>query len=253
MLYDHGDMASLTSVFATSLALTAVLGLATQASAVTAEWDFTTAAPHIHAFGESEAFAAISGGNTLKASAFNTSNNSGSGSFVAAALNHDTQGLGVTAKVGTGSEAIGAGAQQLDNSGRDELILLELPADDSDPISLTFSAVQANDDARVWIGGSGAGLSLTGAFFATLGTLGLTLVHDGDLPGTGNNVTLLLSGSETGRYVVIAGRAEGNDDFRIKAFAAETAAAQVPGLPGLVLIASGVLAVLLWPPRKSGS
>ena len=140
-------------------------------------------------------------GETLKARAYSTSNNSGSGKFEKVEINTYSGGVGVR-NYDDGNEA-SSPQHAIDNNGRDDLVVFEFKDDTYNPTSFMIGWKQGDADIRAWIGGETlpAGYNFTGESFSDLAGLGFTSFSF-------NNVatdTLMSFNTDlTGRYLIFA-------------------------------------------------
>lgn len=198
-------------------------------------------------------------GEVLKASAYATNNNPGTGAFKKATLTIWDGGLGVK-----NSDQSTEGSNPnyaVDNYGRDELVVFEYVYP-IDFISYGFTGFEigwrySDSDISVWIGGESlsANYDFTGKKFSDLANLGFTKFDFNNVPiNTFQSLT-----NVAGHYLLIAPKVNGggNDFFKISQISGEmtstrTPPAEVPEPNNIALI--GIALIGLWATRrKKGS
>lgn len=189
----------------------------------------------------------------LKARAYATGADDGSGDLVKRNIGVYSGGLGVSG----GADSTSSPQHSLDSVGQNDLILFEFDGI-YNPRSITIGWKEGDSDIQVWVGGSGsAGLDLTTACgggaceISELASLGFSvpaLQYEDLVVGTPRSLSTTL----TGRYLLVAARFEGgnctgcDDDYvKISTLVAKTTTGKVPepAAAGLLLLG---LAALGW-------
>lgn len=186
----------------------------------------------------------------LKARAYATGNNDGTGNIVARNLGLYSGGLGVSG----GNDSTSSPNHSLDSVGANDLILFEFDAGGYNPRSITIGWKQGDADIQIWIGGpASAGLNLATACaggncdVSELAAIGFSIpaLEYADLAvNTPRQLNTLL----TGRYLLVAARFEGgdapgaDDDYmKISSVVAKVTRVPEPATAGLLLLALAAL------------
>lgn len=203
-----------------------------------------------------------SGGQVLTVSAFATSNNDGTGNFVASYLGSypPTSGLGVNAPTGatpatqTGDGNGSSNQHAVENSGRNDLIVFKFPNSNFIPLSVALSVFGAGGDTDItaYVGGSG-NLDFTTLSYATLAANGFTQYTSANaaVDGTNSNRTAGLNLSNlnlAGQYLVLGAKNSDTDDqFKVGVITADIkpqgGPPQVAEPSSLLLLGAGLLGI----------
>ncbi len=186
-------------------------------------------------------------GYTLKAHAYSTTNNSGTGAFEKATLTVWGGGLGV--KNPDQSNENSSPHHALDDRGRDELIVFENNKSGYAYTGFKIGWRRNDSDISAWVGSLTAGYDFTGVKFSDLIGLGFTKTNFSNVPV--NNLRSL--GSQVGNYLILAPRDDGNSEYvKIKAISGETPN-QVPEPGMLLLFATGLVGLWVGKNRLIGA
>lgn len=196
-------------------------------------------------------------GEILKARAYATNNNSGTGAFKKATLTIWDGGLGV--KNPDSSNENSNPNHAVDNNGRDDLVVFEY-ASPSDFITFEYTSFEIgwrywDSDVSVWIGGEGlmADYDFTSKKFSDLASLGFTKFDFNDVPiNTQQNLA-----SYSGPYLILAPKFGDSLDFiKISQINGEKTEVRFPPAeipePGSIALFSAAL-IGLWANRRKRS
>ena len=188
-------------------------------------------------------------GEVLKARAYATNNDSGSGDFKKATINVYDGGIGV--RNPDQSEESSSPNHSTDNNGRDDVVVFEFRSSVFDPSSFMIGWKSGDADIRAWIGGGNlaAGFDFTGEKFSDLAGLGFTLFSFNNVAiDTAKDFNTTL----TGRYLIFApalyntaGADSTYDYFKISQIAGEYKVSE-PGTAALL----GIALVGFWANRR---
>ncbi|GAB1718392.1 MAG: hypothetical protein NTAFB09_01230 [Nitrosospira sp.] len=140
-------------------------------------------------------------GDVLKARAYSTNNDSGTGDFKKATINVYDGGIGV--RNPDQSEENSSPNHSIDNYGRDDLVVFEFSSTTFSPESFMIGWKSGDADIRAWIGGDtlAAGYNFAGTAFSDLASLGFTMFSFNNVAvDTVKNFNTDL----TGRYLIFA-------------------------------------------------
>ncbi len=146
-------------------------------------------------------------GHTLKAHAYSTTNNSGSGAFEKATLTVWSGGLGV--KNPDQSNESGSPHHALDDDGRDELIVFENNYPGYAFTGFEIGWRRSDSDISAWVGSLSANYDFTGVKFSDLTGLGFTKADFSNVPTN----TLRSLGSLVGNYLILAPSDDSNSEY----------------------------------------
>lgn len=223
-------------IFTRGALLVMISGLASTATAAVINWNTETGSSSTSincTSGTGNGCTFTTGGEVLKATAYATNNDSGSGDFNKATINVYDGGIGV--KNASDSNESSSPNHSIDNYGKDDVVVFQFASSGFDPESFMIGWKNGNNgdtDVRAWIGGDSlaAGYNFTGVGFSDLASLGFTLF-------TFNNVALdtakNFNTALTGQYLIFApalynsGGADRNYDY----FKLSQIAAQYAGPP----------------------
>lgn len=194
-------------------------------------------------------------GEVLKASAYATNNNNGTGAFKKATLTIWDGGLGVK-----NPDSWNEGSSPnhaVDNKGRDDLVVFEYVYP-TDFITYGFTGFEigwrnSDSDISVWIGGDSlsTNYNFTGKKFSDLASLGFTKFDFNNVPIN----TLQSLTNVAGHYLIIAPKVNGgdNDFFKISQIGGEMTStriplAEIPEPNNIALI--GIALISLWATRR---
>jgi hypothetical protein len=195
-------------------------------------------------------------GEVLKARAYATNNDSGTGDFKKATINVFDGGIGV--KNADQSEENRSPNHSIDNNGRDDLVVFEFSSATFSPESFMIGWKSGDADIRAWIGGEtlAANYNFTGTEFSDLAGLGFTMFSFNNVAtDTAKNFNTDL----IGRYLIFApqtynsgGSDRNYDYFKISQIKGEyiTVLPQTPvSEPGTVALL-GIALAGLWANRR---
>jgi hypothetical protein len=217
-------------IFARGVLAVMISGLAGTGTAAVIKWDTETGSSSTSrscTSGVGNGCTFTKGGEVLKATAYATNNNSGSGDFTKATINVYDGGIGVK-NANDGNETSSPN-HSIDNSGKDDVVVFEFASSGFDPESFMIGWKYGDADVRAWIGGDNlaAGYNFTGVGFSDLTSLGFTLFTFNNVAtDTAKNFNTAL----TGHYLIFApalyntGGSDSNYDyFKISQIAAQYA------------------------------
>jgi len=249
----------------------AVLGLAERSEAAIVAWDLRSNAPAAQSGcaapnpvdcgvqdgtdGNVRTF--TNGTSILKATAFSTSDDAGTSTFVKSWLGIYSGGLGVT----NPSESSASPNHTVDNAGKKDMVVFEFPTAGWIPLSLFLSQF-GDTDITAWVGGNASLTSLSDPDWLTLKYS--TLTANGFTQYTAPGASLTGGSSDrqadlnndpagsavalnlTGKYLIIAAALTGDataDYFKIKTLTGETPSTSVPEPVTSALLGAGLLAL----------
>ena len=220
-------------IFTRGALLVMISGLASTATAAVIKWDTETGSSSTSrscTSGVGNGCTFTTGGQVLKATAYATNNDSGSGDFKKATINVFDGGIGVANA--DQREENNSPNHSIDNYGRDDVVVFEFASSGFDPESFMIGWKSGDADVRAWIGGDSlaAGYNFTGVGFSDLASLGFTLFSFNNVAtDTAKNFNTAL----TGHYLIFApalynsGGADSNYDY----FKISQISAQYVGTP----------------------
>jgi hypothetical protein len=178
-------------------------------------------------------------GESVKVRAYSLTNLTTS-TFQAAGIGIYGGGLGVTY---TG-ESTTSPNHAVDNVGKFDFLLFEFESANFSNMSFQIGWKDTDSDIQAWVGGGAAGLNLTNSGLCTGGTCNFDDLDDMGFsaPETFDNVaidtTKNLTGSLTGRYLLLSGRLSGDYDdyFKVSVISGKESK-QVPEPSSLALVA----------------
>ena len=198
-----------------------------------------------------------SGSETIKVRAFSTATDVGGGNFGLAFLGQYSGGLGVT----NSTEASTSPDHGVDNTGRDDMIVIMFQNTTSIATSLYLGWVDTDSDLDVWIGGNTkTWADFTGMSFATLAANGFTKYSDTcaqlvTASSSARSVDLNMNcpaspANLSGKFLIVAARNEvdagadgGEDRFKVNTVTAKPQT--VPEPTTLVLLGLGLSALAI--------
>jgi hypothetical protein len=203
------------------------------------------------------------GGNTIKATAFYTSNQSGNAALGAATVvEYSPGGLGITAPSSSGESSPATSPyHSIDNNAGMEFLLLDFGAAfTASSFQIGWSASgnsgwQSNPDVQIWTGGgTSANLSLLNDCVAsgcatTFSTLGFSKRPVN--ANTAINTNTTISGATTGRYMIVSGAlgsqgTNGLDGFK---FRKVTGGYSLPEPSSMALLGLGFVGLMFFRPN----
>lgn len=241
-----------------------MMSAAGMASAVQYTWDLGQLGTTLGAVGAALSFASTPTGRTLKVTAYETTNDNGTGKLIDAAVQTDgSWGLGVKGSADSGYPD----TYTVDNAGRDEVLVFDAGVDNFDWTSLklgfiaTGTGLESAPDLKYWAGnGTGTGFDFNNYCLLASSCTGTVLNGSAGfgsattLTDMGTTARTLTTGNK-GRYLVVSGElstAGGFEKFKISS----TGGASAPEPQSIALIAIGLLAMFgiqrrAWPLRRS--
>lgn len=211
----------------------ALLGLAPAAAhatiyTTTYTWD-TVSLANSNGSTAGLSFTSTAGGQTIKARAYATANNDGTGKILTRALGAFSGGLGVNDCYLSNPVDCNVPEHAVDNVGKDDIIAFEFPVSTFNLKDLSIGWLSGDSDAQVWIGGpTTAGFDLSAANvctatcqgaktatkFASLGFTSVTTLNNLAL-----NTPAALNTTLTGRYMIVTAAlgsdGQANDHFKL--------------------------------------
>jgi hypothetical protein len=194
--------------------------------------------------GNGSQYTFTSNGETVKVRSYSLSGLTTSSTFQTSTVGIYDGGLGVTSNGESGSPN-----HAVDNVGRFDFLLFEFESADFTNFGFQIGWKSGDSDIEVWVGNAAAGLNLTNSGLCS----GSCNYEDLDNMGFGPsqtfsnvalNTTQSVSGSLSGRYLLVSGRLTyDTDDYFKVSLINGTQPGQVPEPSSLALLAAAVAGV----------